>query len=104
MCHAGEVDRLTQFTFVGFQDVVERTLSFKARHSDPMAFPNYLLVLYAWHVRRGDYRNGESYLQPRTVSTEMGGDKLVIDVDASLSCLFHVLSCLRDVPAGSPLW
>jgi len=59
MCHAGEVDRLTQFTFVGFQDVVERTLAFKARHSDPMAFPNYLLVLYAWHVRRGDYRNGE---------------------------------------------
>lgn len=60
MCHAGEVDTLTAFTFVGMQDVVERTLAFKARNSDPLASPNYLLVLYSWHIRRGDYRGGLS--------------------------------------------
>lgn len=64
MCHANQVDRLTQFTFVGLQEVVERTLAFKARHSDPLAFPNYLLVLYSWHICRGDYRNGSSLLPP----------------------------------------
>ncbi|CED82599.1 Nuclear pore complex, Nup160 component [Phaffia rhodozyma] len=60
MCHANEVDRLTHFTFVGLEDIVERTLAFKARHSDPLVFPNYLLVLYSWHIRRGDYRAAAS--------------------------------------------
>lgn len=101
MCHAGEVDRLTQFTFVGFQDVVERTLAFKARHSDPMAFPNYLLVLYAWHVRRGDYRNGEWHLQSRAVSTEMGGDELVIDASPPLLCSQPPRRCTSRVAASA---
>lgn len=60
MCHANQVARLVQFSFVGLQDVVERTLAFKARHSDPMAFPSYPMVLYSWHIHRGDYRSGTS--------------------------------------------
>lgn len=60
MCHANQVARLVQFSFVGLQDVIERTLAFKARHSDPMAFPSYPMVLYSWHIHRGDYRSGTS--------------------------------------------
>lgn len=60
MCAKGEVDRLTRLNFVGFQQVVETALAFKARNAtDPLAFPNYAKVLYAWHVWRGDYRSGE---------------------------------------------
>lgn len=90
MCHAGEVDRLTQFTFVGFQDIVERTLAFKARHADPLATPNYLLILYSWHISRGDYRNGP------------------FSLSFSCSCFLLTLPCLYGhsrlchVPTGSP--
>lgn len=56
----GEVDRLTSLSFVGFQQVVETALSFKARNAaDPLGFPNYAKVLYSWHVWRGDYRSGK---------------------------------------------
>jgi nuclear pore complex protein Nup160 len=59
MCESNEVGRLNSLGFVGFQKEVEATLSFKARNSDPLRFPNYYKVLYSWHISRGDYRSGQ---------------------------------------------
>lgn len=65
MCDRAEIDRLTRLNFVGYQADVENTLSFKARNSDPIGWPNYSKVLYSWHVFRGDYRSGSFiYLVP----------------------------------------
>lgn len=58
MCESNEVGRLNSLGFVGFQKDVESMLSFKARNSDPLRFPNYYKVLYSWHISRGDYRSG----------------------------------------------
>lgn len=60
MCEHNEVGRLNALSFVGMQKDVERLLSYKARNSDPLRFPNYYKVLYSWHISRGDYRSGES--------------------------------------------
>lgn len=59
MCEHNEVGRLNSLGFVGMQKDVEALLSFKARNSDPLRFPNYYKVLYSWHISRGDYRSGE---------------------------------------------
>jgi nuclear pore complex protein Nup160 len=59
MCENNEVGRLNSLGFVGFQKEVENMLSFKARNSDPLRFPNYYKVLYSWHIARGDYRSGK---------------------------------------------
>lgn len=60
MCEQNEVGRLNSLGFVGMQKDVEALLSYKARNSDPLRFPNYYKVLYSWHISRGDYRSGES--------------------------------------------
>jgi nuclear pore complex protein Nup160 len=58
MCENNEVGRLNALGFIGFQQKVEELLSFKARNSDPLRYPNYYKVLYSWHISRGDYRSG----------------------------------------------
>lgn len=58
MCENNEVGRLNALGFIGFQPKVEELLSFKARNSDPLRYPNYYKVLYSWHIARGDYRSG----------------------------------------------
>lgn len=63
MCEANEVGRLNQLSFIGLQKEVENLLSYKARNSDPLRFPNYYKVLYSWYISRGDYRSGESRLE-----------------------------------------
>jgi len=60
MCENNEVGRLNALGFIGFQQKVEELLSFKARNSDPLRYPNYYKVLYSWHISRGDYRSGTS--------------------------------------------
>jgi len=60
MCENNEVGRLNALGFIGFQQKVEELLSFKARNSDPLRYPNYYKVLYSWHISRGDYRSGKS--------------------------------------------
>ncbi|SOV01435.1 related to nuclear pore complex protein Nup160 [Ustilago sp. UG-2017a] len=57
MCEEGHIQPLLQFTFPGLQSEVEKTLSFKARNSDPLAVPNYYSVLYSYHVFRGDLKS-----------------------------------------------
>lgn len=59
MCESGEasIAQLLKFTFAGLQTEVERNLSFKARNSDPTASPNYYMILYSYHVERGDYKS-----------------------------------------------
>ncbi|KAG8796796.1 hypothetical protein FRC12_000046 [Ceratobasidium sp. 428] len=65
MCEANQIDRLGRLGFVGYHVEVERTLSFKARHTDPFAWPDYAKVLYAWHVFRGDYRSAGAAMYER---------------------------------------
>jgi nuclear pore complex protein Nup160 len=59
MCEAGEVAHLLALSFPGMQAEMERTLSFKARNSDPLGEPNYYRILYAYHMHRGDLKSGE---------------------------------------------
>ena len=68
MCESNEVGRLNTLGFVGFQQEVEAILSFKARNSDPLRFPNYYKVLYSWHISRGDYRSGKWLVSPHPES------------------------------------
>ncbi len=63
MCDRAEIQRLLELNFVGLQSEVEQTLSFKARNSDPLSWPNYSKALYAWHIFQGDYRNGKTSAQ-----------------------------------------
>ncbi|KAG9127930.1 hypothetical protein FRC07_007370 [Ceratobasidium sp. 392] len=65
MCEVNQIDRLARLGFVGHHVEVERTLSFKARHTDPFAWPDYAKVLYAWHVFRGDYRSAGAAMYER---------------------------------------
>lgn len=65
MCEANQIDTLARLGFVGYHVEVERTLSFKARHADPFAWPDYAKVLYAWHVFRGDYRSAGAAMYER---------------------------------------
>ncbi|PWN52428.1 hypothetical protein IE53DRAFT_367230 [Violaceomyces palustris] len=57
MCESGHVGSLLRFSFPGLQPEIERTLSFKARNSDPLAHPNYYFVLYSYHIFRGDMKS-----------------------------------------------
>jgi len=66
MCENNEVGRLNALGFIGFQQKVEELLSFKARNSDPLRYPNYYKVLYSWHISRGDYRSGASLCDTST--------------------------------------
>ncbi|KAG8960780.1 hypothetical protein FRC03_006142 [Tulasnella sp. 419] len=97
MCDNGEVDRLTRLNFVGFQDEVERTLAFKARNSDPLAWPDYSKVLYAWHVFRGDYRSagGTMYLQARRLGEVQCGPGEFVDLaQAQAQCYLAAINTL----------
>lgn len=82
MCEANEVGRLTTLGFIGLQKEAEAILSFKARNSDPLRFPNYYKVLYTWHISRGDYRSaGEiMYIQGTRLGDvlESGNSKLPV--------------------------
>lgn len=58
MCEQGRVEEMLSFNFAGLQAELERTLSFKARNSDPLLEGiNYYHILYAFHVRRGDLKS-----------------------------------------------
>lgn len=57
MCEESHIQLLLHFTFPGLQNEVEKTLSFKARNSDPLSVPNYYAVLYSYHVFRGDLKS-----------------------------------------------
>ncbi|KAF8760306.1 Nucleoporin [Rhizoctonia solani] len=65
MCEANYTDKLAHLGFVGHHVEVERTLSFKARHADPFAWPDYAKILYAWHVFRGDFRSAGAAMYER---------------------------------------
>jgi len=51
-----------KYNFVGLHDQVEQILSFRAKNSHPLAWPDYHKILYAWYVSRSDFRAGASYL------------------------------------------
>ncbi|KAJ2400089.1 hypothetical protein GGI23_002253, partial [Coemansia sp. RSA 2559] len=84
-----------RLSFAGLQEDVERSLLFKARHSDVLvARPNYYKILYSFHVHRGNYRNAASamYQYARRLSTHMlyGGDvgsSLAEQAQALLACI-----------------
>ncbi|KAA1130822.1 hypothetical protein PGTUg99_023877 [Puccinia graminis f. sp. tritici] len=57
MCEANEVDKLLRFSWTGLQIEFEKTISFRARNSDPLGLPNYFSILYAYHINRADYRS-----------------------------------------------
>jgi len=58
MCEGNAVETLMTFDFTGIASDVEAALAFKARNADPRSQPSYSRILYAWYIRRGDYRNG----------------------------------------------
>lgn len=58
MCEENAVQKLVQFEFTGITNEIEAALAFKARNADPRSRPSYSKILYAWYVKRGDYRNG----------------------------------------------
>lgn len=58
MCEENAVEKLVQFDFTGITSEIEAALAFKARNADPRSRPSYSKILYAWYIRRGDYRNG----------------------------------------------
>jgi nuclear pore complex protein Nup160 len=68
MCEAGEVSTLLHYNFSGLQGEIERSLSFKARNSDPFGRPNYFKILYAYHMHRGDLKSGTCQELPVPVS------------------------------------
>ncbi|KAJ1818307.1 hypothetical protein LPJ75_001481, partial [Coemansia sp. RSA 2598] len=86
---------LCRLTFPGLQEEIERTLLFKARHSDLLVpRPNYYKILYSFHIYRGNYRNAASamYQYARRLSTLMltAGDVselLVSQGQALLACI-----------------
>ncbi|PWN94110.1 hypothetical protein FA10DRAFT_41465 [Acaromyces ingoldii] len=58
MCESGHIAQLLKMSFAGEQAEVERTLSFKARNSDPFTTkPNYYRVLYSFYTKRGDLKS-----------------------------------------------
>jgi nuclear pore complex protein Nup160 len=59
MCEENAVERLMTFDFGGISDEVASALSFKARNVESHFRICYAKILYAWYVRRGDFRNGE---------------------------------------------
>ena len=101
MCEANEVGRLNALSFVGFQQEVEKLLSFKARHSDPLRHPNYYKVLYSWHISRGDYRSaGEiMYLQARRLSVNPGKSSISLFELATMQARSYLaaINCLSLV-------
>ncbi|KAJ1799176.1 hypothetical protein LPJ59_002014, partial [Coemansia sp. RSA 2399] len=84
-----------RLSFAGLQEDVERSLLFKARHSDILVSrPNYYKILYSFHIHRGNYRNAASamYQYARRLSTHMlyGGDvgsSLAEQAQALLACI-----------------
>lgn len=58
MCEKGYTQKLLHYNFAGLQAEVERSLSFKARNSDPFdGVVNYYDILYAFHLQRGDLKS-----------------------------------------------
>ncbi|QRW15990.1 nucleoporin [Rhizoctonia solani] len=55
-------------------------LSFKARHADPFAWPDYAKILYAWHVFRGDFRSAGAAMYERARRL---GEEAVVEEDHS---------------------
>ncbi len=72
MCESGHIQPLLHFTFPGLQNEVEKTLSFKARNSDPLCSPNYYAVLYSYHVFRGDWKSAGAEMYQ--LAERLGGE------------------------------
>lgn len=60
MCEESAAEKLFTFNFAGFSDLVEVILCTKADVTSPLDRPFYSRILYAWHVRKGDYRKGKN--------------------------------------------
>ncbi|KAG8902782.1 hypothetical protein FRB99_004117 [Tulasnella sp. 403] len=100
MCDKGEMDRLTRLNFVGYQVEVERHLAFKARNADPLAWPNYAKVLYAWYVFRGDYRNaGQAMFRQarRLQEVPCHPDDYIDIATGQAQCYLAAINCLSLV-------
>ncbi|KIO30211.1 hypothetical protein M407DRAFT_20680 [Tulasnella calospora MUT 4182] len=104
MCDKGEIDRLTRWNFVGFQQEVENVLAFKARNADPIGWPNYANVLYAWYTFRGDYRSaGQAmFRQARRLSEIVCKPAEYIDFATETArCYLAAINCLSLVDPKS---
>jgi hypothetical protein len=100
MCENGQVDQLTHYSFIGLQGELERNLSFRARNSDPFSHPNYYKILYAYHMSKGDYRNGKS--RPTSVVFSCANSRLLCDLN--FSRYNHVPSSSENRGIIQPRW
>lgn len=51
---------MCSYAFGGLQPEVEATLEFRARTCGVLSTPNYYRILYAYHVHRGNFRQGKN--------------------------------------------
>lgn len=59
MCENNAIDAFMSFAFVGVVKEVEAALLFKTQNAEPEIRSTYAHILYNWHVRRGNYRDGK---------------------------------------------
>jgi len=101
MCHDNEVQRLLRLSFIGFEDVIENELVFKARNSDPLAFPNYHQVLYAYYMQRKKYKDAgiTLYQQGRRLGEHLrlGSDEFYAVAAFQAQCYLGAISALSEV-------
>ncbi|SCZ91062.1 BZ3500_MvSof-1268-A1-R1_Chr1-3g02525 [Microbotryum saponariae] len=93
MCENGSASQLIKFAFVGMEADLERNLAFRARNSDPLATPNYYTILYAYYIRRGDYRSENPDI--RAAGTIMFQQARRIGETSSRNVTFHDLATLQ---------
>ncbi|SCV68913.1 BQ2448_1034 [Microbotryum intermedium] len=102
MCENGAVSQLIKFAFVGVEADLERNLAFRARNSDPLATPNYYSILYAYYIRRGDYRSAGTIMfqQARRIGETTSRNVTFHDL-ATLQCQGY-LSAINALSLVNP--
>ncbi|OLL26712.1 Nucleoporin NUP120 [Neolecta irregularis DAH-3] len=104
MCEDNRSIQLCEYPFVSLQDDVDEILQNKAEAViDTHAHPNYHRILYAWRVKKSNYR-GEAasimhqrikQLQNSTTGTH-GYMMNSLEITESYLALISALSCLKD--------
>ncbi|KDE05151.1 hypothetical protein MVLG_04492 [Microbotryum lychnidis-dioicae p1A1 Lamole] len=102
MCENGVTSQLIKFAFVGMEADLERNLAFRARNSDPLATPNYYTILYAYYIRRGDYRSAGTIMfqQARRIGETSSRNVTFHDL-ATLQCQGY-LAAINALSLVSP--
>jgi hypothetical protein len=58
LCENSQISLLCDLPFIGLVEEVRKVLEEKARFGDIAKSPNFYSILYAFHIKRGNYRQG----------------------------------------------